>query len=264
MIRNMLVAILFCATLVHGQALDSVPGIGQKAPPLLFVYNCGTDRGVRLLDPEGIRGSRCSPRLSRLTVLLLPSSGHDFVENADRFDSLGAQVLLVYPGPPDELDQRAKEFLSKENPLPANVIFVIDPDYKFTNQYGLRWDARNETAYPSTFLIDRHDIPHLDHGYAMTSHSSQGQTAQRVLIHVDTELAAKELLNSRMAYVAVSRGAEDAQLYTNDRAKLPEALGHNVFQESAHMPAMKPEKAITPQQEIAPVIEHDFGMGDSL
>ena len=38
--------------------------------------------------------------------------------------------------------------------------------------------------------------PHLDHGYAVTSHSSQGQTAERVLVHVDTELAAKDLLNS--------------------------------------------------------------------
>ena len=26
--------------------------------------------------------------------------------------------------------------------------------------------------------------PHLDHGYAVTSYSSQGQTADRVLIHV--------------------------------------------------------------------------------
>jgi hypothetical protein len=47
---------------------------------------------------------------------------------------------------------------------------------------------------------------HLDHEYAVTSHSSQGQTADRVLIHVDTDLAAKDLLNNRMAYVAVSRG----------------------------------------------------------
>jgi ATP-dependent exoDNAse (exonuclease V) alpha subunit len=57
--------------------------------------------------------------------------------------------------------------------------------------------------------------PHLDHGYAVTSHSSQGQTADRVLIHVDTELGAKDLLNNRMAYVAVSRGAYDAQFFTN-------------------------------------------------
>jgi ATP-dependent exoDNAse (exonuclease V) alpha subunit len=57
---------------------------------------------------------------------------------------------------------------------------------------------------------------HLDYGYAMTSHSSQGQTADRVLIHVDTELGAKDLLNSRMAYVSVSRGRYDAQIYTNN------------------------------------------------
>ena len=113
--------------------------------------------------------------------------------------------------------------------------------------------------------LDPRERPHLDHGYAVTSHSSQGQTAERVLIHVDTELAAKDLLNSRMAYVAVSRGAEDAQLYTNDREKLPEALGHDVSHESAHTPAIKPEQSIKPpQQEIAPVKEHDLGMGHSL
>jgi hypothetical protein len=67
-------------------------------------------------------------------------------------------VLLVYPGPPAELDQKAKEFLTKQNPLPVGFHLVIDPDYKFTNQYGLRWDAPHETAYPSTFLIDRHDM----------------------------------------------------------------------------------------------------------
>lgn len=48
--------------------------------------------------------------------------------------------------------------------------------------------------------------------FAVTSHSSQGQTADRVLIHVDTELGAKDLLNSRMASFAVSRAAYDAQM----------------------------------------------------
>ena len=36
--------------------------------------------------------------------------------------------------------------------------------------------------------LDSVKNPHLDHGYAVTSHSSQGQTADRVLIHADTEL----------------------------------------------------------------------------
>jgi ATP-dependent exoDNAse (exonuclease V) alpha subunit len=96
--------------------------------------------------------------------------------------------------------------------------------------------------------------PHLDHGYAVTSHSSQGQTAERVLIHVDTELGAKDLLNNRMAYVAVSRGAYDAQLFTNDREKLGAALGHDVSHQSAHGPEVKQEQkqeqAIAPQREI--------------
>ena len=65
--------------------------------------------------------------------------------------------------------------------------------------------------------LDPSKHPHLDRGYAMTSHSSQEQTADRVLIHVDTELGAKDLLNCRMAYLSVSRGAYDAQLFTNDR-----------------------------------------------
>jgi ATP-dependent exoDNAse (exonuclease V) alpha subunit len=71
-----------------------------------------------------------------------------------------------------------------------------------------------------SFDPQRH--PHLDHGYAVTSYSSQGQTADRVLIDVDTELGAKDLLNNRMAYVSVSRGAHDAQIFTNDREKLPQ------------------------------------------
>ena len=90
-----------------------------------------------------------------------------------------------------------------------------------------------EAARCSSIRVEH---PHLDHDYAVTSHSSQGQTAERVLIHVDTGLAAKDLLNSRMAYVAVSRGAHDAQIFTDDREKLPAALGHEVSQPSAHKP----------------------------
>jgi ATP-dependent exoDNAse (exonuclease V) alpha subunit len=84
--------------------------------------------------------------------------------------------------------------------------------------------------------IDSKKHPHLDYGYAMTSHSSQGQTANRVLIHVDTDLAAKDLLSTRMAYVSVSRGAHDAQIFTNDREKLPTALGHDISKQTAQGP----------------------------
>ncbi len=101
---------------------------------------------------------------------------------------------------------------------------------------------------------------HLDHGYAMTSHSSQGQTADRVLIHVDTELGAKDLLNSRMAYVSVSRGRYDTQIFTNNREKLGAALSHDV----SHSPAIQQEpvaQKIEPQPAPRNEIAQGFGFG---
>jgi hypothetical protein len=41
--------------------------------------------------------------------------------------------------------------------------------------------------------------PHLDYGYAVTSHSSQGATTDRVLVNVDSEQAGEQLIN--LAYV---------------------------------------------------------------
>jgi len=79
--------------------------------------------------------------------------------------------------------------------------------------------------------------PHLDYGYAVTSHSSQGQTADRVLVHVDTEQAGEKLVNRRLAYVAVSRGRYDAQVYTNDKGHLTEQLSRDVSQRSAIEPS---------------------------
>ncbi len=81
------------------------------------------------------------------------------------------------------------------------------------------------------FNIRKH--PHVDYGYAVTSHSSQGATADRVLVHVDTKQAQGELVNSRLAYVSVSRGRYDAQIYTNDAGKLGEELSRDVSKQSA-------------------------------
>src|SRR6202167_6318647 len=93
-----------------------------------------------------------------------------------------------------------------------------------------------------SFDPQRH--PHLDHVYAVTSYSIQGQTADRVLINVDTELGAKDLLNNRMAYVSVSRGQWDAQIFTNDRGKLSQVLGHDV----SHQSALQSEQVVAPVQ----------------
>ena len=87
---------------------------------------------------------------------------------------------------------------------------------------------------------------HFDHGYAVTSHSSQGLTAERVLVNADTGVH-PDLLNSRFGYVSVSRASQQATVFTNDVAKLGTQISADVSKTSALEIARSPENA----QEIA-------------
>lgn len=76
-----------------------------------------------------------------------------YVKLADDFAKAGATVVFVYPGEAKELESRAQEFL-KQTELPAPLTLVLDPDHRFVTASGLRWEVPNETAYPSTFIVD--------------------------------------------------------------------------------------------------------------
>ena len=84
---------------------------------------------------------------------------------------------------------------------------------------------------------------HLDHGYAVTSHSAQGLTADRVLVHVDTGVH-PELVSDRFAYVSISRASQDATLYTNSLERLGELIsrshGKSSALETTHKIGIKP------------------------
>jgi len=73
---------------------------------------------------------------------------------------------------------------------------------------------------------------HLDHGYAVTSYSSQSQTVDRVLINADAN-ESDLLLNQRTGYVAISRAREDAIIFTNSSEQLRTALDRSVDKEMA-------------------------------
>ena len=150
------------------------------------------------------------------------------------------------------------QFTAPANELKiANRELGVITDIDGAGRLSLKMDSGR------SLQIDPNKNPHLDYGYAMTSHSSQGQTANRVLIHVDTELAAKDLLNSRMAYVSVSRGAHDAQLFTNDREKLPAAIGRDISKQTAQALQTNSQQTFAPQQEISTERqqEHSTGLG---
>jgi peroxiredoxin len=133
------------------------PKVGDKAPD--FTLKTLEDQTVRLSDftatgrvvlvvLRGWPGYQC-PLCTRQV--------QDYITSASRFASAKARVVMVYPGPADDLKAHAREFL-KNHQWPREFIYLTDPAYSMVNAYGLRWDAPGETAYPSTFVLDRKGV----------------------------------------------------------------------------------------------------------
>jgi peroxiredoxin Q/BCP len=130
------------------------PPVGEMAPNFT----------LRTLDDRAVELNALTAKSPVVLVVLRGWPGyqcplctrqvHDFVARAAGFKEKGAQVLMVYPGPAGQLRAHAQDFLQDKS-WPADFLFVVDPDYTFTNAYGLRWDAKNETAYPSTIVLAR-------------------------------------------------------------------------------------------------------------
>jgi conjugative relaxase-like TrwC/TraI family protein len=102
--------------------------------------------------------------------------------------------------------------------------------------------------------FDPTKMRNFDHGYAVTSHSSQGFTEIRVIANIDTE-SSRSLINTRLAYVAISRAADDARIYTNDAGTLGARLSTEVTKTAAvdflQVQRAAPEQQI-PAQIVAP------------
>lgn len=66
------------------------------------------------------------------------------------------------------------------------------------------------------------DFGHLTHGYVVTSHASQGATVDKVFIGVSSQ--SLPATYQRTGYVAITRGREQAVLFTDDRTSLLKAI----------------------------------------
>jgi hypothetical protein len=77
--------------------------------------------------------------------------------------------------------------------------------------------ARGDLIVDHGWIIAR-DFGHLTHGYVVTSHASQGVTVDNVFIGVSSD--SFPATYQRTAYVAVTRGKEQAQIFTDDRKEL--------------------------------------------
>lgn len=148
------VSIWLMLALVVSIARAATPGAGDVAPAF----------ALRTLEGKTVELSALTREAPVVLVVLRGYPGYqcplctkqvgEFAARAKDFAAKGARVVMVYPGPAKEIERRAGEFL-KDKAWPADFVFLLDPDYAFTSAYELRWDAKNETAYPSTFVIGR-------------------------------------------------------------------------------------------------------------
>jgi len=144
----------------------AIPKEGQQAP----------DFSLGALDGTTVRLATEIARGPVVLVVLRGWPGYqcpfctrqfsEYMARAADLEATGAHVLFIYPGPAEALKEHA-EALTKRAPLPAAYRVLLDPDYSFTRAYGLRWDAPNETAYPSTFVLDTRGTV----TFARTSHA---------------------------------------------------------------------------------------------
>jgi conjugative relaxase-like TrwC/TraI family protein len=170
-----------------------------------YALVAGIDKDQNLLTVTRSDGQQLSYDPRRLY-------GVSVYKEGQRNFSEGDRVQFTAPNRADRIANRE-----------LGTIQQIDPQ----NRIYIRLDSGREVQ------VSGKDHLHLDHGYAVTSHSSQGLTADRVVLHVDTEQTHSQLVNTRLAYVAVSRGRYDAQIYTDNAKQLAGMLTREVSKESA-------------------------------
>ena len=143
---------------------------------------------------------------------------------------------------------------------------------------GARGEITLLTETDKELVVNVHDYPYLDLGYAVTDYKSQGQTAKEVIFHADT---AKDV-SFNSFYVALTRGQNDVQVYTNDKETLQEQVkaeqektstldypqpdrepGHgNAGREGAES-VHEEERASSPPSHDRPDDSRNFGVHDS-
>lgn len=149
------------------------PKVGDQAP----------DFSLKTLEGETVQLSGLTAKSTVALVVLRGWPGYqcpicdrqvqDFIGKAAEFEKAKIKPVFVYPGPAEDLKAHAAEFKSwKGKEWPAEFAYVLDPDYTMVHAYNLRWDARRETAYPSTFLIDGKNVVR----YAVISKSHGGRS----------------------------------------------------------------------------------------
>ncbi len=133
--------------------------------------------------------------------------------------------------PPTDLAKRFEAYLSTQIALAVGDRVRVtaggktkDGKHRLNNGSLLSvhgFSKRGDIIVDHGWVIDR-DFGHLSHGYVVTSHASQGVTVDKVFVGMASE--SFPATYQRTAYVAVTRGREQAQIFTDDKQELLKAI----------------------------------------
>ncbi len=213
-----------------------------------------------------------------------------FHQNATGFAKGTRLVVDEETKPPIEQVERFEVYRPKPLPLAIGDRIRItaggttkDGEHRLSNGALFTVDGftpHGDIKVNDGWVIDG-DFGHIAHGYVTTSHASQGTTVNKVFIAINSE--SFKATDQRTAYVAITRGKEQAVIFTDDQEELIKAatragqsltatelvdsLNNPAGRSSAEVFANRrlgwrhpvvPEMAKSvPSQEITPNREHD-------
>ena len=193
---------------------------GQYEPGDVLRYSRGS-KAEGIMPGEYARITAVDPKENRITI-------HRENGNDQTYDPRRLSGVSVHR-------ESERDFSNGDRiqfTAPSRELHVANRDLGTVENINSKGDLTIQMDSGREIRFNVREHPHLDYGYAVTSHSSQGQTADRVLIHVDTEKS-ELLVNNRFAYVSVSRAQHDAHIYTNDRSELARNLCRDNSQSTA-------------------------------
>jgi conjugative relaxase-like TrwC/TraI family protein len=132
------------------------------------------------------------------------------LHQAERFTAFHPDVLALSPGDSIRVTHNGTT-ADQQHRLNNGALFTVKG---FTKSGDIR--------LTNGWTVDK-NFGHLEHGYAVTSHASQGKTVDRVFIGISSpsfRAASREGF-----YVAASRGREMCHIYCDDKQTLLEAVG---------------------------------------
>ncbi|WP_430450704.1 MobF family relaxase [Rhodopirellula europaea] len=119
------------------------------------------------------------------------------------------------------------------------------------------FDRAGNPVLKSGITIDR-DYGHVDLGYVITSHASQGKDRKLAIAAMGAD--SLPAITSKQFYVTVSRGREDVAIYVNDKHKVRSAIQRSGEQLSA-TDLVKPESAVQQQEHSTQRLQDYFHRG---